>query len=100
MKEENLNIEVTKEDIEYLNFYDDYKFNNELKVILSSDVFSTKSSFQYLTTLTKENKEYEVLVSIREIHGAYFITISPLKDNEHEEVLSLLDGVFFKYDIK
>lgn len=100
MKEENLNIEVTKEDIEYLNFYDDFKFNNELKVILSSDFFSTKSSFQYLTTLTKENKEYEVLVSIREIRGAYFITISPLKDNEHEEVLSLLDGVFFKYDIK
>lgn len=53
MKEENLNIEVTKEDIEYLNFYDDFKFNNELKVILSSDVFSTKSSFSILNNAHK-----------------------------------------------
>jgi diguanylate cyclase (GGDEF)-like protein len=101
MEETTLNIQVLKEDIYNINFYNDLNFNNELKTILNSNIFMIKSSFIYFTTLIKNKKEMDVMVSIRKLNDTFFISVGSLnKDNNQEDILSLIDGVFFNYDIK
>ncbi len=100
MKDETLNIQVKKEDIDNLNFYDDLVFNDELKAILHSDLFKNKSIFVYFSSYKKNNNEVDVMVSIRKEKDLFFISVGPLIQNEDEDNLLLIDGIFFRYDIK